>query len=118
MMIIALTWPIFNLCPLDFAWQQIQVIPKYDDDYNDGDNDDDDDDNNYDEENHKSRLGPADFAWEQTFSLKLTYTKYTINYQNYHKLTKITGNIPKINRNLPNNYFASYNQSQFNYQLY
>ena len=54
MMIIALTWPIFNLCPLDFAWQQIQVIPKYDDDYNDGNNDDDDNDNNYDDENHKS----------------------------------------------------------------
>ena len=53
MIIIALSWPIFNLCPLDFA------IPKYDDDYNDGDNDDDDndndDDNNYDDENHKSR---------------------------------------------------------------
>ena len=51
MMIVAVTWPIFNLCPPVFAWYQIQVIPTYDDDNDDDDNDgyNDDDDNDNDD---------------------------------------------------------------------
>ena len=48
----AVTQPIFKLQPLDFTWQQIQII--FTDDYDDNNNNNDNNDNNNDDNNNNN----------------------------------------------------------------